>query len=279
MDMDPRFHPAQAAMAAGDAGRLSAILAEQPDLARARSGCSHPTLLQCLVLSMPPVDSLEDLIRLLADHGAELTGPLVAAAGMNNLRAMSTLLDLGAPVDGAGDWTPLEEALYWGHEDAVSLLLDRGAAAGNLRTFAALGDMEAVAECFDQSGDLTPAAGEVAWPFDCSKIPEHVKRDPEQIINNALVYSAAWGHADAVEFLLDHGASLDAIPAGFDFAGTPLHYAALNGRRETVTQLLRHGADVAIPDAKIGKLAEDWASRGGHKELADHLRKVRLQGS
>ena len=120
------------------------------------------------------------------------------------------------------------------------------------------------------------ASGEIAWPFGSSKLPEDIRRDPEQIINNALVYAAAWGHSDAVEFLLDHGAALNAIPAGFDYAGTPLHYAALNGRRETVTQLLRHGADVAIPDPKIGKLAEDWASHGGHEDLADYLRQVRL---
>ena len=107
MDMDPRYHPAQAALAAGDIGNLSAILAIEPDLATARSGRSHPTLLQCLVLSMPPVDRLEEMIKLLADHGAELSGPLVAAAGINNLRAITTLLDLGAPVDGEGEWTPL----------------------------------------------------------------------------------------------------------------------------------------------------------------------------
>jgi uncharacterized protein len=277
MDMEPRFHPAQAAMAAGDVDRLVELLTAEPDLARARSSRSHPTLLQCLVLSMPPVDTLEDMIRLLANHGAELAGPLVAAAGMNNLRAVTALLDLGAPVDGDEEWTPLEEALYWGHEDTVSLLLERGAAAGNLRTYAALGDMEAVACCFDQSGALTAAAGEIAWPFDRMKIPDDVKRDPDQIINNALVYAAAWGHADAVEFLLDHGAALNGIPAGFDYAGTPLHYAALNGRHETVTQLLRHGADVTIPDSKIGKLAEDWARHGGHDELAEQLQHVRMQ--
>ena len=89
MDMDPRYHPAQAALAAGDLDSLTAILVAEPDLATARSGRSHPTLLQCLVLSMPPVDRLEEMIKLLADHGAELSGPLVAAAGINNLRAIT----------------------------------------------------------------------------------------------------------------------------------------------------------------------------------------------
>ena len=267
--MDERFHPAQQALAAGDVEGLASLLAADPALATARSKRSHPTLLQCLVLTMPPVENLETLIDLLVAHGAELSGPLIAASGVDNLRACRKLLDQGAQVDGDGEerWSPLEEALYWGHEAASSLLLERGATAGNLRTFAALGDMEAIAHCFDEAGSLKPAAGEVAWPFG-TEIPEAVRRDPRQIIGNALVYAAAWGRVEAVQFLLDHGAGVNVIPAGFDFAGTPLHYAALNGRGEMVDHLLAHGADPALGDKKIGKLPEDWADHGGHGDLA-----------
>ena len=95
-------------------------------------------LLQCLVLTMPPVDALERLIDLLADHGAELTDPLIAASGIGNVRAIAKLLDLGARIEGNGRWSPLEEALYWANKASVSLLLERGAAVVNLRTAAAL---------------------------------------------------------------------------------------------------------------------------------------------
>ena len=125
--MDPRFHPAQAALAAGDLGALAALFAADPDLATARSARSHPTLLQCLVLTMPPVDNLEDLIDFLADRGAELTDPLIAACGMNNVRAIAKLLDRGARIDGNGRWSPLEEAIYFGNAASVALLLERGA--------------------------------------------------------------------------------------------------------------------------------------------------------
>jgi hypothetical protein len=275
--MDARFQPAQEALAAGDVGRLAALLTADPELATARSRCSHPTILQCLVLTMPPVDALEDLIGLLAgaDHGAELTDPLIAAAGIDNVRAITKLLDLGARIEGNGRWSPLEEALYWGNEAAVSLLLERGAAVANLRTAAALGDLERIARCFDDSGALSAAAGEVASPFVSQPIPEDVRRDPEQILGNALVYAAAWGRGEAVDLLLDHGARVNLIPAGFDFAGTPLHYAALRGRREMVDRLLRHGADASVRDTKIGKLAEDWAEHDGHGELSEYLRLVR----
>jgi ankyrin repeat protein len=273
--MDVRFHLAQTALAIGDVEGLASLLAEDPDLATARSQCSHPTILQCLVLTMPPVDALEDLISLLANHGAELTDPLIAASGMDNVRAIAKLLDLGARIDGNGRWSPLEEALYWGNASAVALLLERGATVKNLRIAAALGDLEGIARSFDDAGELTAAAGEIASPFVRLPIPEAVRRDRQHILGNALVYAASWGRAEAVTRLLDHGAEVNLIPAGFDFAGTPLHYAALRGRRDMVDRLLEEGADPAVRDTKIGKLPEDWADHDGHKDLSEYLRQVR----
>jgi hypothetical protein len=273
--MDARFHEAQAALGTGDVGRLASLLAADPDLATARSQCSHPTLLQCLVLSMPPADTLELLIDLLASYGAELTDPLIAASGIDNVRAVARLLDLGARIDGNGRWSPLEEALYWGNASALALLLQRGALVTNLRTAAALGDRETIARCFDSSGALTAEAGVVASPFTRTPIPEDLCRDPQQILGNALVYAAAWGQGDAVDDLLDRGAPINLIPAGFDFAGTPLHYAALRGRRDMVDRLLRRGADATVRDTKIGSLPEQWAAHDGHPELAEYLRHLR----
>src|SRR5262249_43473941 len=160
---------------------------------------------------------------------AELTDPLIAACGMDNERAIAKLLDRGARIEGNGRWSPLEEALYFGHPASVALLLERGAPVTNLRTAAALGDMEKVASCFDETGPLTKAAGEVSSPFERRPIPEDLRREPRQILGNALVHAAAWGRVEAVDFLLARGAEVNLIPAGFDFAGTPLHYAAFQG--------------------------------------------------
>ncbi len=276
--MDARFHPAQTALERGDVEGLALLLKADPELATARSGCSHPTLLQCLVLTMPPVDILETLIDLLADLGADLNDPLVAACSVDNFRAAVKLLDRGAAIDGDGRWSPLEEALYWGHDGCVRLLLERGANVANLRTAAALGDMEKVARCFDANGALTTAAGVIASPFFRTLIPDPIRSDPTQIINNALVYAAAWGRCEVVDFLMDHGGRINMIPAGFDYAGTPLHYAALNGRKEMVDHLLRrHNADPTVRDTKIGNLSEGWARHAGHEELAESLRRVRLR--
>lgn len=273
--MDERFHAAQAILEAGDVEGLRDLLGQDPGLATERSECSHPTILQCLVLTVPAVDSLESLIDLLADHGADLTDPLIAASGMDNRRAIVALLDRGARIEGNGRWSPLEEALYWGHEDAVALLLERGAPINNLRTAAGLGERERIAPCFDASGALTPAAGEVASPFESLSIAEVIRRDPQQVLGNALVYAAAWGRTDAATDLLDRGAPVNLIPAGFDYAGTPLHYAAIRGRREMVDLLLGRGADPGVRDAKVGKWPEDWAAYDGHADLAEYLRERR----
>jgi ankyrin repeat protein len=279
LDMDERFHAAQTALAAGDVKSMASLLEADPDLAKARSQRSHPNLMQCLVLFNPPPDHLGELIDLLAAQGSELTDPLIAAASMDNPRALTKLLDLGANIGGNGLWSPLEEALYFGSVASVSLLIERGAKIRNLRTAAGLGDLAYVARCFDDSGKLTAAAGEVAWPFFRKPIPEDIRRDPKQIIGNALIFAAAWGRSEVVNELIRRGAEINFTPAGFDYAGTPLHYAALEGRRAMVDQLLQMGADPSLQDTKIGKLPEDWADHAEHHELAEHLRQARLQTS
>lgn len=272
LDMEPRFHPAQRAIAAGDVDALAALLAADPALATARSRCSHPTLLQCLVLHDPPPERLEEMIDLLAvGDAADLTERLIAACCMGNHRAAAKLLDLGASIEGTATWSPLEEALYWGFSQTVDFLLERGAVVDNLRKAAALGRLDYMSTCFDADGSLASAAGEVAWPFG-KALPEEVRCDPRQIVDNALVYAAAWGQAEAVRELLARGGRINAIPAGFDFAGTPLHYAALRGRRDMVDRLLSLGADPTIRDSKVNATPADWAAHDGHAELAEYMR-------
>jgi ankyrin repeat protein len=222
-------------------------------------------------LTTPIADSLEELIQALAEHGSELTNPLIAAASVGNVRGVVSLLDLGADIDGNGYWTPLEEALYWVHPASVELLLQRGAAVDNLRKAAGRGRMDVMANCFDDRGGLTDLAGVVAWPFG-DNIPQTIRNDRQQIVNNALIYAAAWGQIPAVDELLKRGGEISAIPAGFDFAGTALHYAALEGRREMVEHLLKLGADPTQVDTKVRTTPEHWAQHGGHPELAAYLR-------
>jgi len=290
--MDAKFHPAIAAIRSGDLETFKALLAQDPTLATSRSSTSHPTLLQCVALDdngdgKDKPNNVE-MAQLLIDAGAELNEPLVAAASIDNRAVAELLLDRGAAIDGTGDWSPLEEALYWNSRDVLALLLERGAALQNLRIAAGLGRSDLIEGYFNSDGSLKPEAGKINWPFGgletiaCSnfdqagrdKLADRVdewSQDRQGIVNNALVYACMHGHIEAAKLLLQHGAEINVVPGGFDYAGTGLHYAALNGQRAMVEFLLQQGADREVKDTKVGSTAAGWAEHGGHPELRDLL--------
>ena len=287
--MDTKFQPAIKAIEAGDVERLRSLVNDDPSLAKSRSATSHPTLLQCVVLDTKGKLYSSAMTEVLVDAGAEINEPFVAACSIDNRAAAELLLDRGALVDGAASWSPLEEALYWDSRDVIALLLERGAKIKNLRVAAALGRVDLIENFFDENGILKPDAGKIDWPWgdletiERSNLRSAVKKslservrawsqDQQGITNNAFVYACMHGHIDAAKLLLDKGAELNSIPGGFDFAGTGLHYAALNGHRSMVEFLIARGADRKIVDTKVGSTPAGWAEHGGHLEIRDLLR-------
>ncbi len=287
--MEKRFHPAMAAIKAGDLEKFKELVAADPALATSRSTRSHPTLLQCLVLDGKDKPNAVEMAKVLIDAGAELNEPLVAAGSIDNRPVAELLLDRGAAVDGTGGWTPLEEALYWNSRNAIELFLERGAKIQNIRTAAGLGRVDLIEGYFNSDGSLKPKAGRINWPWGdletiaASNHPPKGKeslsdrvnawsQDRQGIVNNAFVYACMHGHIDAAKLLLEKGAEINVIPGGFDFAGTGLHYAALNGHRPMVQFLLDHGAHRDVKDTKVSSTAAGWAEHGGHTELLDLLR-------
>ena len=286
--MDKKFHSAIEAMRAADVEKLRALLVADPSLATSRSSKSHPTLLQALVLDGKDKPKNVEMVQVLIDAGADLNEPLVAAASIDNRAAAELLLDRGAAIDGAGGWSPLEEALYWNSRNTLALLVERGARVQNLRIAAGLGRTDLIESYFDADGSLKSEAGRIDWPFGhldriaCSNqdpagkqsLTDRIKewsQDRQGIINNAFVYACMHGHIDAAKLLLDKGAEINVIPGGFDYAGTGLHYAALNGHRAMAEFLLAHGADRTLKDTKVGSTAAGWADHGGHPELRELL--------
>jgi ankyrin repeat protein len=90
-------------------------------------------------------------------------------------------------------------------------------------------------------------------------------------LNEPLVAAGSIGNREVAELLLDRGAEINAIPGGFDYAGTGLHYAALNGHRAMIEFLLDRGADKNVKDTKVGSTAAGWVEYGKHPELLDLL--------
>jgi hypothetical protein len=268
--MDPKFHPAIEAIKSGDVERLRSLVAQDPSLSTSRSSTSHPTLLQCLALDGKGKPNAREMAIILIDAGAEINEPLVATASIDNRPVAELLLDRGAAIDGTGSWSPLEEALYWNSRDVMALLLERGAKVQNLRIAAGLGRTDLIENFFDSNGSLKPEAGKIDWPF--GRRSDRWSQDQKAIVNNAFVYACMHGHIEAAKLLLEKGAEINVIPGGFDYAGTGLHYAALNGHRAMVEFLLAHGADRTIKDTKVSSTPAGWADHGGHPELRDLLR-------
>ncbi|HEV7397195.1 MAG TPA: ankyrin repeat domain-containing protein [Pyrinomonadaceae bacterium] len=286
--MDAKFHPAIAAIMSGDIEGLRSLLLQDSSLATARSSSSHPTLLQCLALDAVNVSSKVEMAKLLVDAGAEINEPLVAAASIGNVDIAAFLLDRGAALNGTGNWSPLEEALYWNNQGVIDLLLARGASVHNLRIAAGLGRSDLIEKFFREDGALKPEAGRIAWPFgelQESNLSREIKQelqaklsswtnDADEIINNAFIYACMRNHLDAARLLLQKGAQVNAIPPSFDYSGTALHYAALNGHRALVDFLIEQGASANIKDTKVGATPAGWAEHGGHAELKNHLEEV-----
>ena len=269
--MEPKFQPAIEAIRSGDVERLRALVAQDPSLATSRSSTSHPTLLQCLVLDGKDQPHAREMATILIEAGAEINEPLVAASSIDNRAVAELLLDRGAAIDGTGGWSPLEEALYWNSQQAIALLLERGAQVRNLRTAAGLGRVDLIESYFKADGSLKREAGKIDWPFG-RRGGKQWSAERQSIVNNAFVYACMHGQVSAADLLLEKGAEINAIPEGFDYAGTGLHYAALNGHRSMVAFLLDRGADRAIKDTKVHSTPFAWATHGGHAELHDLLR-------
>ena len=286
--MDAKFQPAIEAIKSGDLETFKALVAADPALATTRSSKSHPTLLQCVVLDGKDKPNNVEMARILIEAGAELNEPLIAAGSVDNWPVAELLLDRGAAIDGTGGWSPLEEALYWNSQNAIALLLERGAKVQNLRIAAGLGLTDLIETFFDADGDLKPEAGRIDWPFGSLEMiarSNHKARGKQMladrinswsqdrvgIIDNAFVYACMHGHIEAAKLLLAKGAQINSIPGGFDYTGTGLHYAALNGHRPMIKFLLDHGADRNIKDTKVGSTPAGWADHGGHPELRDLL--------
>ncbi|HVU76789.1 MAG TPA: ankyrin repeat domain-containing protein [Gaiellaceae bacterium] len=296
------FVLAYRAVEAGDRDGLAGLLDRFPDLVAERGTNGN----DLLGLAADPA-----LVSLLLERGADPNRgndygwtKLHQAGSANDCALARMLLDAGARTDlsARGDGgTPLVAALFWGHREVARQL---GREPANLRVAAGLGDLTLIRELAGtpaagaHRGFYRPHGGFPRWqPSD----------DPQEVLDEALVWAAKSGQDDAIRLLVELGARVDADPyrgtaltwaavnghassvgtlvaLGADpnrrgtFGGpshgrgvTAIHLAAQAGRREAVTALLELGADPLLLDELHGGTALGWARSGGHEELADLL--------
>jgi ankyrin repeat protein len=297
------FMLAYQAVEANDRDRLGELLDRYPELVHVRGTNGNDLLGMAGDL---------DVVVLLLERGADPNRgneygwtKLHQAAYSNRRDLAQRLLAAGARTDlfaRGGGGTPLVVALFWGHREVVDLL---GLEPRNLRVAAGLGLPDMIRELVGtpragaHRGFYRPHGGFPAWQ------PSH---DPQEVLDEALVWAAKSDRVDALELLVELGANVDADPyrgtaliwaaangrvgairklvdLGADpnrrgtFGGpthgegaTALHLAAQAGRRDAVETLLALGADATVHDDLHDAPASGWAEHGGHPEVAALLR-------
>ncbi len=266
--MDPEFFPAMAVILQNDPDALALVL-KDTDLARTRSGCGHPTLLQFVVCEAKNLQDPVAAAKVLLDAGAPVQEPLVAAASVDARDMVHLLLAHGGRADITDAWGPLDEALYWRHQELAAVLRAAGAGVHSLRVAAALGDLETL-EGFWQEGELLPSAGPIRSPF-ADTVPEQIAADCSEIVDNAFVAAAICGQLETAAGLLQRGARIDGKPPGYHWKGTALHGAVWHGDEAMVQWLIGHGADPSITDDGVEADARGWARHHGHERLVSLL--------
>jgi ankyrin repeat protein len=240
------FLGAFTALRSGEVGRFETLLRGNPRLAGER-GTNGNTLLN-LAVSFASIPAVEALLAAGADvNQGNNRGwtPLHQAAYANQREIAGMLIERGAALDleahGAGG-TPLVVALFWGHREVADLLGGDFVAPNNLRVAAGLGRADLVEACFGADGALTPEACAARGFYrPHSGFPEWTPTaDRQEVLDEALVWACKSGRFAVLARLVDAGARLDADP----YRGTPLVWAAVCNRPETVNWLLEHGANV-----------------------------------
>lgn len=268
------------ALKRGDQQQLTALLAAHPALAHARSHDGRsllghlsdypaniptgPALVQALVAAGAAVDDL-------ALNTAQGETPLQWAVSANDVAVAAALLAAGAAVDGPqGDGRPLSQALFYGQRTAAELLVQRGARV--TLTFAAgLGRVNQIEACFDAAGQLLPQAGCHVPPVNqfvaASETAGH-----DELLEQALVYATINGEVAAIDALVQRGASIDALPSGFDVRLTPLHWAVVRNQPAAAAALLARGADPEVTEPQHQATALGWAIYHKREAIATLLR-------
>ena len=264
----PTFVLAYRALEAGDRERLVELLDAHPELVEMRGTNGND------LFGM--ANDLE-ITRLLLERGADVNRgndygwtKLHQAGYGNDVPLAQFLLDAGARTDlyARGDGgTPLITALFWGHREVAELL---GLEPRNLRVAAALGCVEMIDELVG-----TPAAGaHRAFYRPHGGFPAWTpSADPQEILDEALVWAAKADRVEAIDRLVELGARIEADP----YRGTPLSWAAANGRVAAVRRLVELGADVnqpttfGGPDHGEGVFALHLAAQAGQEGAVDVL--------
>lgn len=204
------------------------------------------------------------------DYG---TSALHVAAERDDLELALGLLDRGGDPTLTADWgqTPFEYAANMNSRRVADMLLERGAGTLDMWTAAALGRLDDVARYFE-GGSPPPGSGR--RPVD-GAAPDHWPAETAfrsgDEVSDAFYIACRNGNRAVAEFLMTQGADIEA--RGY-FGATALHWAAGQGRLETVEWLIEEGADPSLRDPRFDGTAAGWAREFGHEDVARRIEEI-----
>jgi len=267
---DERITPALDAFLAGDTGRLQAAIDADPEIVNLV--WNDNTLIEWA--TQPPHGVDPAVIDVLIANGATLDRALNLAGCWNLPDLCRQLLAAGAnPTARAdADITPLESAAMHGSTDSAALLIEHGLHRPTLWLAAAVGRLDLVREWVSPDGQLLKPPGpyRANWADVGHPPGPEPTDDPDEIIGEALVFAAANGRQEVVDYLLDGGADINARPYNNT---TGLHFAIMFAKTAMVAHLLDLGASTQIEDDRYHSTAGGWADACvGRNPHADEIK-------
>ena len=277
------------AVTVGDIDSVRRLLEEDPRLAYPRPqprdepfirGAS-PLYLTCYAASAgenTQGNHLE-IARLLLDAGADPDGeqegpmvasPLWAAASNGDPEFARLVLERGGNPDGPdGKRAPMAWGLRFRGAATCELLAEYGATL-DLRFAAGLGRIDVVRSFFEPDGSLGIRALDLYQPLPYARKPQSATA--QQVLQEAWIFACMNERLEAMDFLLERGVDIDAMPEGFDHRGSGCHWAA-SMAVGALEHLIERGADLGVRDGGFNATPLGWARQNGHKRAIALLEK------
>jgi len=270
---------------AGALPELRTMIRQHEDLVHLRDIPDNRGMQNTLLHEVTGMGELEwpeeaaDIAAFLIENGSEVDAteqvekgetPLHHAVSVNNVEVTEVLLKNGADPERTGRFdgtidTALGYALFYGTDTRLQrffrncpdILIDHGARV-YLPFAAALNNMDYLNKAYKGKYSLHEGSG---------------LGDDALTTQQAFLFACRYGHIEAADFLLQHGADIDGMIPFFTHHATGIHLACESGNKvEMVRFLLKNGASPKIKDGVYNATAEGWAMFCGQEKVYKVLR-------